>query len=784
MKNGIMCLNGKRIVFNGVNRHEFSMKSGRAIGYEETLQDIINMKRNNINALRTSHYPNNEFVYDLCDEYGLYVICENNMESHGSWANIYAGMTSTEKIVPGDNPQFSELIIDRAVSMIEKEKNHPSILIWSCGNESFGGSNIFRLSQHMRQMDPDRLIHYEGIFHDRRYPDTSDMETQMYPSVKAIEQYLRENKEKPFICCEYMHAMGNSCGAMKKYTDLAIRESRYQGGFIWDYIDQALETENVFSEKYLGYGGDFNDRPCDYEFSGDGICYADRADSPKMPSVKYNYQPALFSVVDSSIKDVSIKDSRIKDSIIKDSSVKDASCSDTDDIRIKIRNLHLFTDFSAYDFRLVYACNGLETGTAESVDDTVKTLRPGEETEFCINYLKHFGDKAGKPGVYTATIYLTYKNDNKYAKKGDIAAFFQHQKSVVADTLAGGCGNSAIKGVNYGQIGDISETGLSCESSICENSPCKNIPNIHGYIFEAEKYSVSEKAEFRVIEGGYNVGVRGERFSVLFSELNGGMTSYVYDGKEYIDVIPRPNFWRAPTDNDRGNSMPYRYGVWKTASDYQLFRDPKDPTKMPVEINRYKDRADIAYTYYLPTGKDDAVSVVYSVFPDGLIRVNMHYAYNDGSIEMPEFGMMFMLPYDLTNLSWLGLGPEETYADRTQGALMGRYSNKVSENVARYLRPQECGNKMGVFEATLTNDEGKGIVFNGLSMNFSALPNTPDETECARHPYELKRSEHTVVRVSLMQMGVGGDDTWGAKTHDEFLLPRKDLDFEFCFKGI
>lgn len=237
MKDGIMTLNGKRIVFKGVNRHEFSSKTGRAVSKEEVLQDIITMKQNNINAIRTCHYPDASGIYELCDRYGLYMIAENNLESHGSWDAASHGLVPKDTIVPGDNMDWEPMMLDRVNSCYQRDKNHPAILIWSVGNESYGGKVIFDMSEKFRALDPYRLVHYEGIFNDRRYEGTSDMESQMYTSVENIKKFLAEHKEKPFICCEYTHAMGNSCGAMHKYTDLTDTEPRYQGGFIWDYID-------------------------------------------------------------------------------------------------------------------------------------------------------------------------------------------------------------------------------------------------------------------------------------------------------------------------------------------------------------------------------------------------------------------------------------------------------------------------------------------------------------------------------------------------------------------
>ena len=291
MVDGLMKLNGKRIVFKGVNRHEFSSVTGRVPNRDEAIKDIVTMKKNNINAIRTSHYPDDSMLYELCDIYGIYMIAENNLESHGTWEAYNKGYVDLDFVVPKDKPQWREMMLDRANSCYQRDKNHPAILIWSCGNESFGGKTIYEMSQLFRQLDKHRLVHYEGVFNDRSYNDTSDMESQMYTSVAGIEKFLAENPEKPFICCEYTHAMGNSCGAMHKYTELSDREPRYQGGFIWDYIDQSIYKKDRYGKWFLTYGGDFGDRPTDGDFSGNGICYGgEREASPKMQEVKFNYQ--------------------------------------------------------------------------------------------------------------------------------------------------------------------------------------------------------------------------------------------------------------------------------------------------------------------------------------------------------------------------------------------------------------------------------------------------------------------------------------------------------------
>lgn len=293
MDQGIMKLNGQRIVFRGVNRHEFAADKGRAITKEDMLYDIKFMKMHNINAVRTSHYPNQSLWYDLCDEYGIYLIDEANLESHGSWQKLGACEPSWN--IPGNLPQWHDVVVDRANTMLQRDKNHPSILIWSCGNESYAGTNIVAMANHFRENDPTRLVHYEGCVWNRDYCEATDMESRMYAKAKEIETYLQGNPAKPYISCEYMHAMGNSLGGMKHYTDLEDKYAQYQGGFIWDYIDQAVYYTNGYGEKVLGYGGDFKERYTDYNFCGDGIVFADRTIRQKLKKLNIYIKILLLS---------------------------------------------------------------------------------------------------------------------------------------------------------------------------------------------------------------------------------------------------------------------------------------------------------------------------------------------------------------------------------------------------------------------------------------------------------------------------------------------------------
>lgn len=289
LEGGIMKLNGKRLIINGVNRHEWNARTGRVVGMEDMLSDMACFHENNINSVRTCHYPNQIPWYGLCDREGIYMMAETNLESHGSWQKMNQVEPSWN--VPGSVPQWKEAVLDRMRTNFETFKNHVSILFWSLGNESYAGDNIQAMQEYVKEKKDGRLVHYEGVFHNPPYkPVISDMESRMYASPGEVREYLEGSGTKPFVLCEYMHDMGNSLGGMKSYMDLLDEYERYQGGFIWDFIDQALFVEDeVTGKEVLRYGGDFDDRPSDYEFSGNGILFADRTPKPAIQEVKYYY---------------------------------------------------------------------------------------------------------------------------------------------------------------------------------------------------------------------------------------------------------------------------------------------------------------------------------------------------------------------------------------------------------------------------------------------------------------------------------------------------------------
>lgn len=695
MVDGLMKLNGKRIVFKGVNRHEFSSITGRVPNRDEVIKDIVTMKKNNINAIRTSHYPDDSMLYKLCDIYGIYMIAENNLESHGTWEAYNKGYVDLDFVVPKDKPQWREMMLDRVNSCYQRDKNHPAILIWSCGNESFGGKTIYEMSQLFRQLDKHRLVHYEGVFSDRSYNDTSDMESQMYTPAAGIEKFLAEHPEKPFICCEYTHAMGNSCGAMHKYTELTDREPRYQGGFIWDYIDQSIYKKDRYGKWFLTYGGDFGDRPTDGDFSGNGICYGgEREASPKMQEVKFNYQNISVDFDSDYIFTVTNKN------LFVNTSVFDAFA------------ILLADGEEVYRTKLQISVPPMERASYE-VPVTLKNSMIDVEKEYCI------------------VVSFVLKENTIWEKAGYEIAFGQHMiKKPVSE--------------------------YSCDKSV------------------------------ELVVGNGNILVRGENFKALFSRMNLGMVSYVYGGVEMLpNTIPLPNFWRTSTNNDSGNMMPQRYAQWKIASMYVTTRQDQRFADTSPRVDKNDNNIAITYTYFMPTTPQSSCEVTYRVFGDGTIETTLSYDPVKELGDMPEFGMMFKLDADYDTVKWYGLGPQETYEDRQHGGKYGVYENKVADNIAEYLVPQESGNKCRVRYAKVMDKKGRGMLFFGDELSFSALPYTPHELENAAHHFELPPVHYTVVRVAKKQMGVGGDDSWGAHTHPEYLLDASEkMEFTFCFRGI
>ncbi len=673
LKDGLMRLNGKRIIFKGVDRHEFNPHTGRAISKEDMLWDVRFLKQNNINAVRTSHYPNNSYWYELCDEYGIYLIDEANLETHGTWGN----MDGSKYAVPDSQPYWRDAVVDRARSMYERDKNHPSVLIWSCGNESHCGDNIAAMAEYFHSVDSTRPVHYEGVTVNRKYDHITDMESRMYAKPYDIEEYLKKNTGKPYISCEYMHAMGNSLGGMKHYTDLEEKYPAYQGGFIWDYIDQAL-----YLEGNLVYGGDFDDRATDYGFCTNGIVYASRKPSPKVQEAK-----ALYSNIKLSIQNGIVT----------------------------VKNQNLFVSTDHLEFRITLAREGEKLAE----ETRVLSVAPGERESFDISI-----PAPEKAGEYVYTVSALLKEDRPWAEKGHEIAFAQEAVAVSGEKAS----------------------------------------------------AVFEKPVF--VKDNSCVGVHGKDFSMLFDKREGGLVSLVYDGVEYVVRAPKVSFWRAPTDNDNGASTPVKSAVWNLCSRYA--------SHLPWKFTAEEKEDSYILTFVFSTPYFE-YKVIYTAFFDGSLKVRAEYPGAENMPILPVFALDMRLKKQYRNFTYYGMGPDENYSDRANGARLGVFESTAADNLSGYLNPQECGNRTGVRYLKVHNGKGKGLSFTKTDTPFEAsvLPYSAYELEHALHLHELPASAYTWVRIAAKQMGVGGDDSWGAPVRSEYLIPSdKPLTLEFVINSL
>ena len=676
LKDGIMCLNGKRIVFKGINRHEWNAEGGRVVTEDDMLWDIRFMKQNNINAVRTCHYPNNSLWYQLCDEYGIYLIAETNLESHGTWQKMGACEPSIN--VPASLPEWKEACLDRARSMYERDKNHASVLIWSCGNESYCGDDIAAMADYFHEVDKTRLVHYEGVVWNRKYDHITDMESRMYAKPDEVEEYLKQNTGKPYISCEYMHAMGNSLGGMKLYTDLEDKYEAYQGGFIWDYIDQSLYKDGV-----LVYGGDFDDRASDYGFCTNGIVYADRTYSPKVSEAKRLYSNIRMSLENGVLT---------------------------------VENRNLFTDTSGYIFKVTLE----KEGDILSAEEHRLNISAGENDSVKIGL-----EVPENGGEYVLTAYAVLAEDTIWAEKGHEISFAQQ----------------------------IVKT-----------------PEITAPM-------TAHKAE--IVYGDFCIGVNGEGFSMQFDKREGGVSSLVYNGVEYITRAPKVSFFRAHTDNDTGAGYPCENAQWQIAG--------KCAKLLGFETKENADSLEVTFKFLAPTVPSFEYKVTYIAYFDGRLGVKAEYDGVKGLSDMPVFAMDFKMKKQYDKFTFYGMGPDENYIDRNNGARLGVYTLTALENFTKYLNPQECGNRTGVRYVNVYEENGAGLNFTATENPFemSVLPYNAYELDNAMHRDELPDPTYTWVRIAAKQMGVGGDDSWGAPVHKEFKINSEEaMSLEFIVSSL
>ena len=681
IEDGILKLNGKRLVFRGVNRHEFDCRRGRAITEEDMLWDIRFMKRHNINAVRTSHYPNQSRWYELCDEYGIYLIDETNLETHGSWNS--PGDIPVGTSVPGDDEAWLGACIDRLDSMIMRDRNHPSVLIWSLGNESYAGEVLKAMSAHAHRLDPGRPVHYEGVNWNHAYDEISDFESRMYAKPAEIRDWLEHGDErgeasKPFVSCEYMHAMGNSCGGLSEFIDLE-RYERYSGGFIWDYIDQGLVQRLPDGCERLSVGGDWGDRPTDYEFVGNGIVFADRTPSPKAQEVKQLYSPVKLT---------------------------------PDGHGVTIENRNLFASTDGY----VFAARLLEDGREIWHADYRFDVAAGDTQHHDIAFPDIDADGDTREVTYEVDLLLA--EATAWAPAGYELAF-----------------------------GQLTGT-LNPEQDITETS--------HDDDGRATR-TLSR----------WNAGIRRDDEEILLSRTQGGIVSWKRDDREMVIRRPELVTFRPLTDNDRGNHSGFDRAAWFAAGRYAIVTETK--------IHESDDGLVAEYQYELADPNHTPVSVTYHVNSDMRMQLTVEYPGNATDMaSLPAFGIEWELPGEYDRLRYYGPGPEETYRDRKQGGKLGIWDATAKASMAPYLMVQETGSHEDVRWLEATDIQGHGLrVTQRGDRHFTAslLPWNTYTIEAARRHEDLPAPRHNYLRLLAAQMGVGGDDSWGAPVHTAYQLP-------------
>ena len=671
--NGQLKINGKAITIRGVNRHEWDPNNGRAITESSMINDIKIMKENNINAVRCSHYPNQERWYELCNEYGLYVINEANIEAHG----MRYHNEGYEKLT--NDTTWTGQWIDRGRRMVERDKNQPSIIMWSMGNEAGDGENFKKLYNWITKKDPTRPVVYEPA----SLKSHSDLAFPMYKNIEYIRNYAQENPAKPLILCEYAHAMGNSVGNLKDYWDVIENYKSLQGGFIWDFVDQTIEKENKNGKKFWAYGGDFEDEFYDNDsnFCSNGLVAADRSLNPHMMEVKKVYQPIGFEAIDLS------------------------------NGKVRIINKYDFIDLKHLEFNYKIIGNGeVElSGTLKSFD-----LSPGEKRSLTFNLFSIIP----KPGVeYFLIVEAKLKNANKLISKGHLIAWEQFRLPISRFDLP----------------------------------------------FESDSLFPTS-----LVYNDNNIIVNGDEFSLSFSLENGFLNEFSYRNIKLFEGALQPFFWRAPTDNDLGNNMPERCLIWKNAHNELLLQSLD--TSSIGNIKQIK-------TIHFHEKSQSRLELSYSIFGNGIIKLKQTiYPSGADYPELPRFGMKVTLPSSFSDFEWFGRGPHESYWDRKASAKVDRFSGKVWDQTYKYVRPQETGNKTDVRWMSLYNGS-IGIMVKGLPTfdgsvhhyDYDILDYTKDSQRHGK--IDIKKGNQIDLLIDYKQMGVGGDNSWGAMTHSKYTLP-------------
>ena len=678
VKNAQLLINGQPVLIKGVNRHEMDPKSGYCVSEERMIEDIRIMKQLNINAVRTCHYPNSNLWYDLCDKYGLYVVAEANVESHG---------LGFQEHTLADKPAYALAHLERNMRNVQRSRNHPSVIIWSLGNEAGMGSNFEACYHWIKENDPTRPVQYERA---ERLAST-DIFCPMYFDYESCEKFLKENDSRPLIQCEYAHAMGNSLGGFKEYWDLIRKYPNYQGGFIWDFVDQSVRMKNDRGEWFYAYGGDFNKYDkSDNNFLDNGLISPDRVWNPHAREARYFHQPVWVSARDLPAGVVHVYN----------------------------ENFFLNTD----NYRLYWSlvCEGriLQQGSCDM------DIAPQSGADVVLGCDLNGIDRTKECFINTE---IRLKKADGLLEAGTVVA--HNQLPVTA----------------------------------------------YGF----EPVAVRASSVDPVVDSIYydHLIVRSDRFRISFHKWYGLIEEYSVDGVPVLKegTMLRPNFWRAPTDNDLGADLPRKYAVWKA------------PQMKMTSMSASKESGivEVVATYDLPDVKAE-MTIVYRINGDGEIAVTQQFtADKEARIsDMYRFGMRFEMPSEYDRIQYYGRGPGETYSDRKEHAAIGRWEQRVDEQYYPYIRPQESGNKSDVRWWRQVDVDGTGLMFTSdAPFGISALPYSIEELDEGvakkqRHTNDLKGNGAVNICIDKLQTGLNCVNSWGCIPLEKYRVPYAD----YCLK--
>ncbi|MBR8536989.1 DUF4981 domain-containing protein [Carboxylicivirga sediminis] len=672
IKHKQLLVNGQPVLLKGVNRHEHHEYNGHVVSEASMLRDITLMKQFNINAVRCSHYPVDPYWYSLCDQYGLYVIDEANIESHGMGSLWNDGYTLDKTL--GNNADWKAAHLDRTMNMVERDKNFPSVIIWSLGNEAGSGQNFEATARWIKERDNSRLVQYEQAWLE----SYTDIVCPMYYKIEQMEEFLSLNDHRLMIQCEYSHAMGNSNGNLMDYWQLIRKEPQLQGGFIWDWMDQGMAQQLPNGTKYWAYGGDFGpqDVPSDGDFCLNGLIFADQTPKPALFEVKKVYQDFWITA------------------------------TDLQKGKFKLYNENFFRNTDALELYFEIKAEGKVV--QNGIVDFKKAVKPQEKRSFSVKY-----DYQTDEGVeYFINFFVRTSDELGLLEKGYTIATEQFELNGFTP---------AIK--------QSTEQGTLTLSE----------DEVKHYVF-------------------------GQDFTLVFDKQSGNISDWKFKGRDLLRRGLQPNFWRVPTNNDRGNGMHNRCRVWY---DVQSKR-----TVNALNVEKADGLVKVSTKSIINVGQS-VFNVDYIIYPDGAVEVDVYFEKSKGKVpELPRLGMNLVMPAGYDLVEWYGNGPHESYSDRQNGVMVDIYQGKVSEQHTPYVWPQESGNKTQVRWMKVMNQAGEGFLIKGKQpLEMSTHHFTIEElNNQLTHYYQIPQRNITEVNIDLKQRGVGGDNSWGYDTHDAYKL--------------